>query len=1105
MRPPLSFSARAVLVLAALTLAYGVIVWSFALAYPTDGVGLSMEQGGLLVNTAPAGGPLQRGDRIIAVNGRPIAQDLAIPGSWQAFLAGADGALYTVERGTGRETLAVSWTTGGHWRITAEMASTTVVAFSFLACGVLIVLSRARHPAAPALGLALCAESLNLVNNLWLVTGTPLVLSIFWLFHLLDLFSFALTFAAVVHAALIFPAPTPLYERFPRLAYLGYLINLPLAMGGSIAAVVGDLPQVSSLVFRIFYPLSGIELFFAIGLLIHTYRTSRRPGVRNQIRWLMWGIIIGPLPWLLLCNLPSVLISEPLVPLTITALPLIAIPLSILFSATRRGLIVVDTLIHRTAVYVVMVIALVGLYWLGTAMVLDKLGDTFIGVATPLLTTVLVAVIAVAAVPLHRRVGRLFERLMYRRWADLQQVFREVGERLSTTLHFETLVALLTEEILERLQLTQAMLLLHQEDGTLRAWGHRNSELPFGWRLLAEMATRRRPLVVSRDRLHDILLGELAASGWELVLPLRSGGRLVGLYLLGPWRSGDLFSRQEVETLTVLSHQVAATLENARLYSQIEHYTEHLEEVVQARTAELASERDRLDVILQHMADGLLVTDPAGRVVLVNPSLAALVRRPADALVGRPAAPALNLPVLEGLLAQALAQGGQVATADLELDGATLRAAAAALRDGSAVVTVLRDVTHEREVDRMKTEFVSTVSHELRTPLTSVLGFAKLISRTVEKDLLPSIPATDPKGRRAAQRVQENLEIIVSEGERLTRLINDVLDIARMEAGRVEWHDRAVDLAALIIRAVESVHGTAIEKALPIRVEVTPGILTVYADPDRIIQVLTNLLSNAIKFTEQGEVSVTACPLAPGEEAHGWSAPAGSPGGALVAVRDTGIGIPAEAMPRLFQRFQQIGDTLRDKPRGTGLGLAICREIVTHYGGVIWAESTVGVGSTFSFTLPLAAPAAQVPISAGAAFRAEELPAAPGATVLIVDDEAPIRSLLRQALLEGGYNVLEAAEGTTAITIARQRRPDLLILDLQMPGLSGQDVAQLLKADVTTADIPILILSVEDREHTAGLGAAAHLTKPVRMETLLQKVAELLSGRGMGEPGGRPQ
>lgn len=1104
MRPPLSLSARAVLVLAALTLAYGIVLWRFAVEYPTDGLGLSLEQGGLLVNTAPADGPLHRGDRIIAVNGRPIAQGLAVPGSWQAFIAEADGALYTVERETGAETLAVSWTSRGHWRITAEMVSMTVVALSFLVCGVLIVLSRARHPAAPVLGLALCAESLNLVNNLWLVTGTPLVLSIFWLFHWLDLFSFALTFAAVVHAALIFPAPTPLYERFPRLAYLAYILNLLLMLGGSIVALFGDLPQVSNSVFRIFYPLSGIELFFAIGLLIHTYRTSRRPGVRNQIRWLMWGIIIGPLPWLLLGNLPSVFISEPLVPFTITALPLIAIPLSILFSATRRGLIVVDTLIHRTAVYAVMVIALVGLYWLGTAMVLDKLGDTFIGVATPLLTTVLVAVIAVMAVPLYGRVERLFERLMYRRWADLQQVFREVGERLSTTLQFETLVALLTEEIPERLQLTRAMLLLHQEDGTLRAWGHRN-ELPFGWRLLAEMATRRRPLVVSRDRLHDGLLGELAASGWELVLPLRSGGRLVGLYLLGPWRSGDLFSRQEVETLTVLSHQVAATLENARLYSQIEHYTAHLEEVVQARTAELASERDRLDVILQHMADGLLVTDPAGRIILVNPSLAALVRRPADALIGCPAAPALNLPVLEGLLAQALAQGGQVATADLELDGATLRAAAAALRDGSAVVTVLRDVTREREVDRMKTEFVSTVSHELRTPLTSVLGFAKLISRTVEKDLLPSIPATDPKGRRAAQRVQENLEIIVSEGERLTRLINDVLDIARMEAGRVEWHDRAVDLAALIVRAVESVQGMATEKALPIRVEVTPGVLTVYADPDRVLQILTNLLSNAIKFTEQGEVSVTARPLAPGEEAHGWSAPAGSPGGALVAVRDTGIGIPAEAMPRLFQRFQQIGDTLRDKPRGTGLGLAICREIVTHYGGVIWAESTVGVGSTFSFTLPLAAPAAQVAVSAGAAFRAEELPAAPGATVLIVDDEAPIRSLLRQALLEGGYNVLEAADGTMAITIARRQRPDLLILDLQMPGLSGQDVAQLLKADVTTADIPILILSVEDREHTAGLGAAAHLTKPVRMETLLQKVAELLSGRGMGEPGGKPQ
>jgi CheY-like chemotaxis protein len=342
-------------------------------------------------------------------------------------------------------------------------------------------------------------------------------------------------------------------------------------------------------------------------------------------------------------------------------------------------------------------------------------------------------------------------------------------------------------------------------------------------------------------------------------------------------------------------------------------------------------------------------------------------------------------------------------------------------------------------------------------------------------------------------------------------LINDVLDIAKMEAGRIEWRDQPLDLATVIRQAVQNVQAMAIGKQLTLTVQLDEIGVPVVADPDRILQVIANLLSNAIKFTDRGTVTVTARPLAAGEEVHGWRAPlphhsggaAEGPGGVLVTVQDTGVGIPAEALPRLFQRFQQIGDTLRDKPKGTGLGLAISREIVTHYGGAIWAESEVGVGSLFCFTLPLMPTAPATPLKSP--VQPETTGRSPvdpqSCTLLVVDDDGAIRALLRQTLSEVGYQVLEAADGAVAIAEARRSRPDLLILDVRMPGLSGFDVIQVLKSDPNTVQIPILILSVEAQQRSLELGAAAQLTKPVDPELLLKTVARLLQiGRAAEQP-----
>lgn len=237
-----------------------------------------------------------------------------------------------------------------------------------------------------------------------------------------------------------------------------------------------------------------------------------------------------------------------------------------------------------------------------------------------------------------------------------------------------------------------------------------------------------------------------------------------------------------------------------------------------------------------------------------------------------------------------------------------------------------------------KSAFLSNVSHELRTPLTSVVGFSKLISKRLTETVFPTITSDDPKVERAMRQVAENLAIIVEEGDRLTALINDTLDLAKIEAGRMEWRSEPVAITEVITRATSATAALLADPAGPqLIVDVPSELPTVVGDRDRLIQVVINLISNAVKFTPSGSITITAVER---------------PDTIEVAVADTGVGIAPEDHEKVFTQFGQAGDTLTDKPRGTGLGLPICREIVEHHGGRLWLESAVGAGSTFRFTLP---------------------------------------------------------------------------------------------------------------------------------------------------------
>ncbi|MFA4836520.1 MAG: PAS domain S-box protein [Dehalococcoidia bacterium] len=373
-----------------------------------------------------------------------------------------------------------------------------------------------------------------------------------------------------------------------------------------------------------------------------------------------------------------------------------------------------------------------------------------------------------------------------------------------------------------------------------------------------------------------------------------------------------------------------------------------------------------------------------------------------------------------------------------------------------------------KELDQMKDKFLSTVSHELRTPLTSIKSFAEILLN-YEDD-------------RETQK--EFLGIINEECDRLTRLINDFLDLAKIEAGRMQWQDAELAVAQVIEKSLGATRGLVEKKHLIVTVDFEPDLPPVLADKDRLLQVVTNLLSNSIKFTpEGGKLQVGAGIVKKTGD---------TPEMIRVSVSDSGIGIAPEHHETIFEKFRQVGDTLRDKPQGTGLGLPICKEIVEHYNGRVWVESELGKGSTFYFTLPTVSKTEPEVTGEAKAGPASVSPRK-GRTILVVDDEEHIRRFLSHELTKRGFQVFEASDGKEAIEKAREHRPALITLDVLMPGIDGFDVTAVLKNNPDTKDIPILIVSVmEDKEKAYRLGANDYLTKPFEIETLMAKITGLV-------------
>ncbi|MDP8903983.1 MAG: response regulator [Chloroflexota bacterium] len=366
-----------------------------------------------------------------------------------------------------------------------------------------------------------------------------------------------------------------------------------------------------------------------------------------------------------------------------------------------------------------------------------------------------------------------------------------------------------------------------------------------------------------------------------------------------------------------------------------------------------------------------------------------------------------------------------------------------------------------RSASQAKSDFVASMSHELRTPLNAILGFS---------DLMLGEPASD--GRHSVRA--EWIQYVRTAGQHLLALINDVLDVSKVEAGRLELQVEAIDAEAAVAEAVTGVRPLAAKKNLRLSSQV--AMLHVRADRGRLRQMLYNLLSNAIKYTpDQGEVRVEAS--VDGANAY-------------ISVVDTGVGIAPEDQARVFEAFAQVGEPgLRQA--GTGLGLALTKRLVEAHGGRLELESTVGVGSRFILVLPLSSPTTAPATGAGAAPIATsasvgEAQPVGRPNVLVIEDDQQAVALLREYLEPDGYEITSARDGVEGIAAARRHRPAAILLDVILPGPDGWEVLRRLKADEELRHIPVVMVTVVD-EHGIGLalGAVDYLVKPVERGALL--------------------
>jgi PAS domain S-box-containing protein len=497
----------------------------------------------------------------------------------------------------------------------------------------------------------------------------------------------------------------------------------------------------------------------------------------------------------------------------------------------------------------------------------------------------------------------------------------------------------------------------------------------------------------------------------------------------------------------IVANEVAMFAENARIQQ------------------DLLDERNRLASILHSMTSAVLVVDGHQHILLSNPLMNTIFNLHEGKVLGARLGDVIQNGDIQSLFGEIAKQPNEYMSRDVTITNQAqgtllvMRANLAKVRSHSGVVTgavmVLNDITREKEIDRVRSEFVSVVSHELRTPMAAIKEAVSLIIDGV----------TGPVNERQVKF----LDMAKRNIDRLTGIINDLLDLSKIESGKMTLLCEKVSASSIVDEVVATFEPVAHEKEIALLADVNEHVPEMHIDQSKIAQVLANLVSNAIKFTpNKGAVTVSARLSSLRQKSVEF------------CVADTGIGIDPKDYRKLFQKFQQVDSSLSRMAGGTGLGLAISKEIVELHGGRIWVQSDPGRGSKFCFTLPVN--------GKGDGVRER--------FVLFASHDGTLQTQISTCLKEHGFEVVGAKNGAETMEKVNTLRPDIILLDVRLPDMDGFELCRRLKEDLIASLIPVVLITAVGQEkeiwRALSLGVNGYLVRPVSARDVLSTINKLI-------------
>ena len=654
-----------------------------------------------------------------------------------------------------------------------------------------------------------------------------------------------------------------------------------------------------------------------------------------------------------------------------------------------------------------------------------------------------------------------------------------VSQAVASELELASLIELIGVQVRKIFKADIAYLALYNEEKDLiefpYLFGDTLPPLKMGEGVVSQVIQGGKPVLINRDADWKETEEKIARVGTRalsyLGVPILAGKRAIGAISVQSTQKTGRFDEEDTHLLSTIAANVGAAIENARLF------------------AEVARQKEYFETFFQYSPAAVVVVDFNGTVISWNPAAQTLFGYTAEEAIGRDvdslvasdprveAEARMYTKKFTGELGRVEVKGQRTrkdgSLVDVEVKGLPIAV------EGKMVglLVIYHDISEiesarraAEEANQAKSAFLANMSHELRTPLNAIIGFTRIVRR---------------KGEEALPEKQlENLDKVLVSAEHLLGLINTILDIAKIEAGRMELQLSDFNLSALVDGCLATTQ-PLVKPAAQMLSSLPPGLAPMHSDEEKIRQVLLNLLSNAAKFTHEGSIQIN-----------------GALKGDMIslAVQDTGIGIAPENLAKIFEEFQQADNTTTREYGGTGLGLSISRSLARLLGGDLTVASIEGQGSTFTLTLPMHLGS----VAAASADGKEEMVTAlepDKPIVLVIDDQPDMFHILQQNLGDAGYQVVGALSGEEGIEKARSLHPFAITLDIMMPRKDGWQVLYELKNDPETKDIPVIILTIVDNKPMGfRLGASDYLVKPLSEKSVLDALDRLAKSNGGIKP-----